>query len=266
MRVHRVVPEGITQCCTLGNMATSNALAPRQRTAAVTNGAASVTLDPGVVTSGWWAVANVQWLAPPASGTATVSVGYADGVSIPWGTLSALGSFGPMPVPANQVVTITVTGCYGSTSVTALLTGYATDTLPDPPPVPVASGLTPPTGYTLVGTIAAGQATATVQPGPGTTAIVVTGVTGGTVTGTGTPSGITLPSGAVGSQQVLSLPAGPNDTGYIITLAASQATPAYIYQTVSQEIVITLAASSGGGGEGQLWEILWIRAFTTPAR
>jgi len=142
-----------------------------------------------------------------------------------------------------QSVTLTVisgSGGPGSVAVYWLQAGDA----------PTSGSLGPnPAAYVSLGTIASGQTSATFTPPPGTTALVINGVAStATVTAKGASSGVALPVGTVGGQWVASLPGGPADTAYTVTLSATQATAANVWSTANQAVVLNLPASATSGG------------------
>jgi hypothetical protein len=161
-----------------------------------------------------------------------------------------VGQVGPLSyrtfmlqAPGNEVTVAAETPASGATG-TGTLNVYwleTSDQPGEPGSAPASSG------YTLVGTIAAGQTTAAVSPGAGATALIITGVASGTtVTAAGATSGIALPVGLASGQWAASLPAGPGDSSITVTLSASQAKAAYVYQTTNQAVVLNLPATSGG--------------------
>ena len=170
-----------------------------------------------------------------------LEVGAGGGVSL-CGSLSTA----VVELPA-QGVDVTLTQIAGAASGPGSVVVYWLEATDQPLP---AGSLGPnPTAYVSVGTIAAGQTSATVSPPPGTTALVINGVAGtSTLSAAGSPSGIALALGESGGQWVASLPGGPGDTAYTVTLSASQATAVNIWSTANQAVVINLQASGGSGG------------------
>ena len=105
----------------------------------------------------------------------------------------------------------------------------------------------PPVGFTQIGTITPGTNTVTVTPGPGSTAIIVTGVSSSsTLTALGATTGVALPVGVAQGQWVCGLPGGAGDTSFVITISATQAGTVTIWQTTGTSIVFNLPASGGG--------------------
>lgn len=78
-------------------------------------------------------VVSIQWLnAPPTSAQGLLQLN-----GFPLGVLASTASFGPITLLWNDVLTLQVTGGTANTTVTAILNGYRTDKMPDPPLIPM---------------------------------------------------------------------------------------------------------------------------------
>lgn len=98
-------------------------------------GSGDVGYAPNSVT-GEYQVITVQWLTSP-SGNNAVSTITLNGS--PMGVLASTASYGPITLYPNDVLGITVSGATADATVSAIINGYTTDTLPDPPLLPAFS-------------------------------------------------------------------------------------------------------------------------------
>lgn len=85
--------------------------------------------------TGEYLIVSLQWVTPPpSSAQGLVSVN-----GNPVGVLASSASYGPITLYPNDSLTLTITGANPQEILTAVLNGYRTNVLPDPPLIPIFS-------------------------------------------------------------------------------------------------------------------------------
>lgn len=212
------------------------ALTPLRTLATPTDAGGLFTYTWSAISSGYCAQVSVSIPGSPAGVAWSV---YVSGTLI--GSVLGPSPFGPVFLGGGDVLTVTGTPPGGVSAGTATMVGTLGLQGELAPASPSAGGGTGPV-ITLLGRIAAGSTSVTVTPSPTATSLIVN-TTQQIIapTAMGTPSDAYLPIGQQGSgtqtQWVAPLPAGPSDTGIIVSLPTAATEPVWIWQTTGQSAV-----------------------------